>query len=148
MLLLERLEQDLITAQKQGQKSVVDTLRLLKADIIKKSKDPSMVGKSVTEELVTAVLKAAVKQRRESIAEYSAAGRTELAAQETIELEILSQYLPAELSPEEITRIAQNVIDRVGSTAGFGSVMAAVMKELAGRADGAVVNRVVKELLG
>lgn len=107
-----------------------------------------MVGKEMTEELVIAILKVAVKQRRESIAEYQAAGRPELTAIETAELEILLKYLPAELDETAIRQIVSEVITRVGSTAGFGPVMAAVMKELTGRADGAVVNKIVKESLG
>lgn len=107
-----------------------------------------MVGKEMTEELVVAILKAAVKQRRESIAEYQAAARPELEAIEAAELEILLKYLPAELDEATIRQTVSEVITRVGSTAGFGSVMAAAMKELAGRADGAAVNKIVKELLG
>lgn len=146
MSLLTRFEQDLIAAQKQGQKTVVNTLRLLKADILKKSKDSGMVGKEMTDQLVLAVLKAAVKQRRESIAEYQAAGRPELVAGETAELAVLTQYLPAEMTADEIRRQAGPIIARMGPAAGFGPVMAAVMKELAGRADGALVNTIVKEL--
>ena len=147
MSLLERFTQELITAQKQGNKTVVQTLRLLKADVLKKSKDPAMVGQEMTDELVLAVVKAAVKQRRESIAEYQAAGRAELAAVETAELAVLTQYLPPQLTAAEIEQLAKAVIARVGTTAGFGPVMAAVMPELAGRADGALVNTIVKELL-
>ena len=95
------------------------------------------------------VLQKAAKQRREAIAELEEAGRPELLAQERAELAILEDYLPQQLSREEIVEEARQVIEDVGATSmrQMGPVMGQLMSELKGQADGHVVNEVVRELL-
>jgi hypothetical protein len=95
------------------------------------------------------VLQKAAKQRREAIAELEEAGRPELLAQERIELAILEDYLPQQLSREEIVEEARQVIEDVGATSmrQMGPVMGQLMSKLKGQADGHVVNEVVRELL-
>jgi len=99
---------------------------------------------------VLAVLNREIKQRRESLEEYRKAGRVDLVAQEEAELEILLSYMPAQMSRDEIADKARQVIAEVGATgpAQMGDVMRRLMPAMKGRADGRVVNEVVRELLG
>lgn len=99
---------------------------------------------------ILAVLNREVKQRRESLEEYRKAGRMDLVAQEEAELEILLGYMPEQMSRDEIALRAREVIAEVGATspAQMGDVMRRLMPALKGRADGRVVNEVVRELLG
>lgn len=96
-----------------------------------------------------AVIRCAVKQRRDSIEQFAAGGRDDLVKQEMTELEILKTYLPQEMSETEITKLAAakikalNITDRKDA----GKLIGAVMKELKGQADGATVKKVVESLL-
>jgi hypothetical protein len=98
---------------------------------------------------VIAVLQKAAKQRHETIEELEGADRPDLLAEEKAELAILEDYLPQMLSREEIVQEAQQVIDEVGATGmrQMGPVMGRLMSKLKGRADGHMVNKVVRELL-
>lgn len=94
------------------------------------------------------VIKRLVKQRRDSIEQFEKAGRQELADNEKAELKILEEFLPAQMSEEKIREIAQSKIEAMGGTKEkIGIVIGAVLKECAGQADGAVVKKVVEELL-
>ena len=96
-----------------------------------------------------AVIGKQAKQRRDSIAEFEKARRTDLVEKETAELAILEQYLPAQLSEAEIKEKAEVVIAELGVSDmnGMGQVMKSLMVELKGQADGKIVNQVVRELL-
>jgi uncharacterized protein len=106
-------------------------------------------GRPLDDAGVNAVLATQAKQRRESIDLFGKAGRTDLVAKESAELEVVLQYLPPELSREEIAAAVRPVIARVGAKgpADKGKVMGPVMAELRGKADGSVINQVVTELL-
>ena len=90
-----------------------------------------------------------VKQRKDSLAEYKAAGRDDLAEKEQAEIDILSAYLPEQMSEEELKALVQQVIEEVGagSKADMGKVMSAIMPKVKGRAEGRLVNRMVQEAL-
>lgn len=95
-----------------------------------------------------AVIRRLVKQRKDSIEQFEKAGRQELADAEKIEMKILEEFLPAQMSEEKIREIAKIKIDAMGGTKEkVGIIVGAVMKECAGQADGAVVKRVIEELL-
>lgn len=95
-----------------------------------------------------AVIRRLVKQRKDSIEQFEKAGRQELADTEKIEMKILEEFLPAQMSEEKIREIAKLKIDAMGGTKEkVGIIVGAVMKECAGQADGAVVKRVIEELL-
>ena len=98
---------------------------------------------------VEAVLRKQTKMRRESIEAFAKGGRTELAAKETKELEILESYLPKQLDEAAVRAAAQKAIVETGATGPKeqGKVMQKLMPELKGQADGAMVSRVVSELL-
>jgi uncharacterized protein YqeY len=98
---------------------------------------------------ILAIIAKQAKQRQESIDEFRPAGREDLAAEEEAELAILQTYLPQQLTQEEIEARARQVIANVAATGprDMGKVMGPLMAELRGRADGKLVNRVVRELL-
>jgi Uncharacterized conserved protein len=96
------------------------------------------------------ILNSAVKKRRDAIEQYANAGRTEAAAKEQQELDILMSYLPSQLSADEVRDAIRGVIADVGATgpSDFGKVMGVAVKQLKGRTDGSTIQAVVKELLG
>jgi hypothetical protein len=104
---------------------------------------------SLSENDLLALVAKQAKQRQDSIAEYQKGGRQDLVAEEEAELAILQTYLPQQLGRAEIEAEARQVIDEVGATgpADLGSVMKPLMGRLRGRADGKLVNEIVRELL-
>jgi len=106
-------------------------------------------GYEATEEDVQAVLQKQAKQRRDSIEQFKAGGRDELAAKETQELELLESYLPAQMSEEEVKKLVDEAVTQTGATnaADMGKVMGALMSKVKGKADGSLVSRLVREAL-
>jgi uncharacterized protein len=148
MTLNEQITNDLKAAMKSGDKTRLDTLRLLRAHMIELSKRGE--GKEITPDEELSVLMAAIKKRKEAIEVYEKAGRAELAQQEKKELEIISSYLPKQLSAEEAGEIISRIISETGASSAkdFGKVMPLAMKELKGRFDGKIVQEIVKARLG
>lgn len=148
MTLNDQINSDLKAAMKAGEKTKLETLRLLRAHMIELSKRGE--GKAITPEEELTVLTAAIKKRKEAIEVYDKAGRAELAQQERAELEIISSYLPKQLSAEEAAEIISRIVSETGSTApkDFGKVMPLAMKELKGKIDGKLVQEIVKAKLG
>jgi uncharacterized protein YqeY len=105
---------------------------------------------SLADEEALKVINRAAKQRKDSIEQFEAGGRPELAADEKSELEIIEEYLPEMMSEEEIRKIAEDKKLEVGaeSKADFGKLMGAVVGATKGQADGAVVKKIVEEILG
>jgi len=103
----------------------------------------------LTDEEITGLLQKYAKQRKESIEMYEKGGRQDLVEKEKAELAIVESYLPEQLDENEIKNIVKSTIEEVGASSvkDMGKVMKAVMPKLRGRADGSVVNRIVKELL-
>jgi uncharacterized protein YqeY len=103
----------------------------------------------LTEDDVIGILSSEAKKRREAIEEAERAGRAELAAQENYELALIKTYLPQQLSRAEIEKLVREVIQEVGATTpkDMGKVMKVLMPRLQGRADGKLVNTIVKEVL-
>jgi len=96
------------------------------------------------------VLTAAVKKRKEAIELYEKGGRADLAHQERQELDVISSYLPKQLSKEEAEEVIQRIIAETGASSSkdFGKVMPLAMKELKGRIEGKLVQEIVKSKLG
>jgi uncharacterized protein YqeY len=146
MALKTQLNNDLKAAMRAGDKEKRDVLRLLLAAIKQLEVDSQM---TLDDTAVSDVLNKQAKQRRESIADYTKAGRQELAAGEEAELRIIESYLPQMMSREEIHDLAAQTIAEVGadSPKDMGRVMGRLMPQVKGKADGRIVNEVVRELL-
>ncbi len=96
------------------------------------------------------ILNAAAKKRKDAIEQYERAGRSDAAEKERAELAIIMEYLPEQLSESDVKNAIATLVAEMGavSSADFGKVMGAAMKTLKGKADGAVIQRIVKEMLG
>ena len=149
MTLEERLDADLKDAMKSNDTTRKLAIRAVKTAITE-AKVAGTEAKTVNDADVLAIITKQVKQRRDSIIEYNKGGRPDLAAQEQAEIAVLEVYLPKQLSEAEIRERAQAVIAELGVTdmKGFGSVMKRLSADLRGIADGQIINRVVRELLG
>jgi len=146
MGLKEQLENDLKEALRAKDETRKTTLRLALAAI--KNAEISK-GRELDESELTAVVSQQAKQRRESATQFARGGRDDLVSQEEKELKILMEYLPPQLSEEEIRSRAHEVIDEVGATslAQMGDVMRVLMPQLKGKADGQVVSTIVQGIL-
>lgn len=147
MSLYQRLDQALKEAIKNQQPVATSTLRMLKSAIRYREVD---VRRPLTEAELQATINTQVKQRREAVAEYTKAGRPELAKQEEEELSVLLSFLPPQLSPEEMAAEVAAVINELGATGpkDLGKVMKNAMARLAGRADGKVIREIAQQRLG
>ena len=144
--MLHKIEMDLKDALKTQDKAKVGVLRIL----ISKCKNKSIAtGKPLEDSEVMKVLQTAAKQHKESIKLYKQGQRSDLVDQETTELNIVEAYLPSMMTEDEIKSIVTSVIEQTGasSMADFGKVMPLVMKKGAGKIDGGVAQKLLKELL-
>lgn len=146
MELKETLRSDLTTAMKQGQTQRRDVLRMVMAAIQQTEVDTQRV---LDDAGVQDVLRKQLKQRQESIADYTKAGRPDEVERELAESAIIEEYLPQMMSREEIERLAASIIEELGiiDAKGMGQVMSRLMPQTKGRADGRLVNEVVRGLL-
>jgi uncharacterized protein len=146
--LKERIDSDLRAAMKNKEEIRLSTLRMLKSDM---QYDMTKTGaKTLSDDEVTAIIKKSVKKRKDSIEQFTAAGRPELAAPEALELAILDEYLPAGATEAEISDVIEQVLSQgipEGASA-MGKVMGAVMAKLKEKnADGALVKQLVQKRL-
>lgn len=151
MSLKDRIGEDIKTAMKAKDKVRLETVRSIKKIILEKESSVRPLGQeSLTEAQEIEVLVQLAKQRRDSIAQYQQANRADLADQEAQELAILEEYLPKQLSDEEIATAIDQIIAQVGATSAkdMGKVMSPVMQQLKGKADGKKVQDLVKAKLG
>lgn len=146
MLLKEKIQEQLKEAMKSKDKARLRTLRMVIAAL--KNFEVEKMGEATDEEVIQIIQKE-VKKRKEAIEEYKKAGREDLAQSEREELEILMEYLPKQLTEDEIRSLALEVIKEVGASSlkDLGKVMKVIMPKVKGRADGKVVNRIVREIL-
>ena len=146
--LSETVSSDITAAMKAKDAPRLSALRMLKAAIMNKSVEK---GRDLEDAEVLQVVGALVKQRRDSIEQFSKAGRTDLVEKETGEIAVLDRYLPPAITPEEIDAAVTAAIAETGATSAkdMGKVMKAVMPKLAGKnADGRAVNDAVRRKLG
>lgn len=146
MSLKAQLTDDMKTAMKAGEKDRLGVIRLINAAIKQKEVDERI---EMTDPLVLAVLEKMVKQRKDSITQYEAAAREDLAAVERYELGILDTYLPAKLGEAEILAAIDAAMAQTGasSAADIGKLMGALKPALAGQADMGLVSKLVKQKL-
>ncbi len=146
MTIKEKLQSDLLEAVRNRDETRRSALRLLKASIQYEEKAKR---RDLREDETLEVLSREAKKRRESIDEFRKANRSDLVDKEEAELAIVSEYLPKQLSREEITVLARDVISEVGAQGpgDRGKVMGRLMPQLRTKADGKMVNEIVAKLL-
>ena len=146
MSLKERITEDMKTARRGAQKERLGTVRMILAGIKQREVDERV---SLDDPQVLAVIDKMVKQRKESIAQFAAGGRADLAAKEAAEIALLQEYLPTPLSAAEIEVLIRAAIAKSGAASikDMGKVMGLLKSELAGRADMGAVSAQIKQKL-
>ena len=147
MSLFKKIQEDMYTAMKAGEKETSNTLRTT----LSKLKDKQIDKRDkISEEEIIKIIQTLVKQRKESIDLFIKGGRDELAEIEKNEISILTNYLPKMISEEDIKNIVKDVINEVSATSlsDMGKIMPEVMKRGKGLIDGKTAQELVQELLG
>lgn len=147
MTLLDRLNQDMIKAMKEKDKETLGVIRMVKASIQNESIKLGQEYLSEDEELT--ILSRELKQRKESLQEFNAAGREDLVNKIKSEIDILQEYMPKQLSNEELEEIVEQVIQEVNATSmkDMGKLMGKVMPLTKGKADGSQIKEIVERKL-
>jgi len=147
--LFERIERELIQARKSGDSLRLSVLGLLKAEAVRAAKEPG-AGGVADDRLVAAVVRREIKRREEAAQAYVRGGREEVAERERAEAQLLREYLPAQLSDDELEREVRAVIEEVRPSGprDFGAVMRAAAARLGDRAEGARIAAVARRLMG
>jgi hypothetical protein len=147
MTLKSRLESDLKTAMRSGDTLRRSVIRLLRSEV---HNQEIAAQDELDDQGVIGVLSRQAQQRRDSIEAFKSGNRQDLADKESGELEIILEYLPAQLTREEIEKLVRKVIADTGAEGprDIGKVMGALMPQVAGKAEGREVSSVVRELLG
>lgn len=146
-MLYDQILEDLKGAMKEKNEIKLSAIRMLKSAMQNKAIEKKV--KSLTDEDILDLIQKQIKQRKDSIEQFKKGNREDLVAKETREIEILQQYLPKQLSPDELKAIVADAIKVVGATsaADMGKIMKEVMPKVKGKADGKAVNAAVSELL-
>ena len=149
MLLKQKIVDDLKSAMKSGDTTKRDTLRMLDSMIKNFEIEKKKKEEGLNDEEVCQVIARAIKQRKDSASQYVSGGRPELAEKENKEIEILSAYMPEQMSQEQVRDEIKKIITEVGavSKAEIGKVMGVAMGRLKGKADGSMVKKIVEEEL-
>ncbi|MBI4101147.1 GatB/YqeY domain-containing protein [Candidatus Microgenomates bacterium] len=146
MGLQQKINQDLEQALRKQDQASISTLRLVKNSLDAAAKDKKA---DLTDTETIKIIQNEIKQRRESIASFEQGGRTDMVQKEQAEIKVLEQYLPEQLSADELAKIIEQVIAETGASSmgDMGKVMGVVTKKTAGRAEGSEVARLVREKL-
>lgn len=149
MTLAQRIDSDLKDAMRSKDVNKLGVLRMLKSALKYAAIEKSGAEGELDDAEATQVIRKQVKQRQDSIESFEKGGRAELAEKEKSELEILNQYLPAAMNPEDLSRLVRETIAEVGATskAQMGAVMKALGPKIAGRADGKTLSQEVQKQL-
>lgn len=151
MTLEAKIKSDFITAFKARNAEVADTLRMLQSALHNRIIEKKGKGEEATlsDEEVLEIIRRESKKRKEAANLFTEGGRADLAEKELKELKILEVYLPAQMSEEDIRKEVAAVIASMGPVdpKDFGKVMGAVMKQLKGKADAGLANKILKEQL-
>lgn len=147
MMLLDQLNQDMKQAMKDKDKETLSVIRMVKASI--QNELIKLGNDTLTEDEELTILSREVKQRKDSLQEFKAAGREDLVEKLDNELVTLQKYLPEQLSEDELSAIIQSTIQEVNATSmkDMGKVMGAVMPKVKGKADGSQIKKVVQKNL-
>ncbi len=147
MSLKDKLADDLKSAMKEKDTVRKNTVQMIRAGVLQVEKDKQI---TLDDEGVLDVIAKQLKQRRDSLPDYQKSGREDLIGQLNAEIAVLMEYLPAQLSEDELREIVAEAIKATGaeSLKDMGKIMGAVMPKTKGRADGKMINNIAKELLG
>ncbi len=147
MALKEQLAQDLKSSMKNRETIRKNTVQMIRTAILQIEKDKKV---TLEDEDILDVIAKQLKQRRDVLPEYEKSGRDDLIAQLKEEMDVLMGYLPKQLTDEELRPIVEAAVKETGAASmrDMGKVMAAVMPQIKGRADGKAVNAIVKDLIG
>lgn len=147
MNLLEKIEQEMKSALKAGDSVRSETLKMLKSDI---SYEKGKTGADITDELVLEIVGRSAKRRRESIKEFQKGGRQDLVDDETKQLAVVEEFLPKQMTEEEIDAHITNKLAAMGTITQkeIGRVMGDIMKDLKGKADGSAVKAILSKKIG
>lgn len=148
MSLKQKIDSDIKSAMLAKNKEELDALRSIKSMILLAETEKG-VSADITAETENKLLMKAAKQRKESADIFQKENRDDLAKRELFQLEIISRYLPKQLSTDEIETILKNIIAQVGAKGpqDMGKVMGTATKQLAGQADGKIISELTKKLL-
>lgn len=148
--LSQQITEDMKTAMRAKDTTALNTIRMLKSSIKNAAIEKGGADAELDDAEIATVIRKEVKKRQDSIEQYEAAGRDELADQEKAEIEVLNRYLPEPLSEEAIAEIVDAAIAEVGATSRkeMGQVMKIVQEKTAGRADGKTLSQAVMAKLG
>ncbi|MBO8164109.1 MAG: GatB/YqeY domain-containing protein [Brevibacillus sp.] len=146
MSLLERLNQDMKQAMKDKAAVKLSVIRMIKAAV---KNEEIQKGDSLSDDDVLTILTRELKQRRDSLQEFEKAGREDLASKTREEIDVLTSYLPEQLSEADIRQLVRETIAAVGAASKkeMGKVMGAIMPKVKGRADGTLVQQIVADEL-
>lgn len=146
MSLKDKLAQDLKSAMKDKDVVRKNTVQMIRAGVLQVEKDKKI---TLDDEGVLEVIAKQLKQRKDSLPDYEKSGRGDLIAQLKAEIGFLMEYLPEQLSDEELTAIVKDAVIKTGASGmkDMGKIMAAVMPATKGRADGRRINEIAKAML-
>ncbi len=147
MTLKEKIIADLTASMKAREELKTGSLRMLKAEVMKY--EVSGANMVATDEVVTDLIKRAIKQRKEAAEAFSKGGNAAMAEKELAEVKIYEAYLPEQMNEEQVKAVVHEVLEALkpAGLQDFGKVMGAVMAKVKGKADGNVVSKAVKGLL-
>lgn len=146
MPLTDRIELDLTQAMKAKDELTLSALRMVRSALKNKQIE---LQHALTDDEAAATIRSMVKQYKDALADFTKAGRDDLASRQQSEIDVLSKYLPAPIAVGEIETVAARVIaEDKATSADVGKVMGRVMKELGGRVDGNAARAIVGRLLG
>lgn len=143
----QTINEEMKAAMKSGDKLRLETIRSIRAGILEFQK--SGIDREMNDQDAQKILLSGAKKRKDAIEMYTIANRKDLADKEAAELKIIEEFLPKQMTEEEITEFVTNFIAEVGAVGmqHLGKVMGPAMKQLTGKADGNTVQKIVKELL-
>ncbi|MCI9287342.1 MAG: GatB/YqeY domain-containing protein [Clostridia bacterium] len=146
LMLKEKLLEDLKMSMKEKNEVRKNAVQMVRAAILQVEKDN---GITLEDEKIIQIIAKEVKKRKDSLDDYIKGGREDIVKQVEEEINILSEYLPKQLSKEEIEKMVKEIIEQVGaeSIKDMGKVMKEAKEKIGARADGKAINEVVKELL-
>jgi len=148
MSLIQKIEEDLKAAFIGKREQELQVLRLLKAKLQNKAIELKIALDKMVDDEVLKILKTEVKSRKDAIQTYQEKNLADLVAKEEAEIAVLEKYLPAQMGEDEVRQRVEQIVADLGEGANFGAVMKQVMADLGAQADGQMVSKSVKELLG